>query len=101
MKNARQARLQRRMLMFERRSKRKWPERKNSLKNKLTQARKSRKMVIAENRNKKRRGRTALTHDYSMSHSPGTNMDCYASRGSFLFLPLCIYKFFNHCFLKI
>ena len=106
MENARQARLQKKMLMFERRSKRKWLERKNSLKNKLTQARKSRKMVIAENRNKKRRGRTALTHDYSMSHSPGshspgTNMDFYASRGSFLFLPLCIYKFFNHCFIKI
>ena len=99
--NARQARLKRRLLMFERRSSRKWHERKNSLQNKLAQAWKSREMVIAEKRNKNKRDRTTLTHDYSMLHSPSTNMDFYASRGSFLFLPLCIYKFFKHCFIKI
>ena len=87
--------------MFERRSSRKWHERKNSLQNKLAQARKSREMVIAEKRNKNKRDRTSLTHDYSMLHSPSINMDFYASRGSFLFLPFCIYKFFKHYFIKI
>ena len=101
MENAKQARLKRQMLMIERRSSRKWHERKNSLQNKFTQARKSRKMVIAEKREKNKKDRTTLTHDCSTLHSPGTNMDFYASRGSFLFLPLCIYKFFKHCFIKI
>ena len=45
--NAREAHLKRRTPMFEKRSKRKWHERKNSLQNKLTQA-KFRGMVIAE-----------------------------------------------------
>ena len=52
MENARQACLKRQMLKFERQSKRKWHERKNSLQNKLTQTRKSREMVIAEKREK-------------------------------------------------
>ena len=87
------------MLMFERRSGRKWHERKNSLQNKLAQARKSKEMVIVEKRNKNKRDRTTLTHDCSTLHSPGTNMDFYASRGSFLFLPHSIYKFCKHCFI--
>ncbi|XP_050290504.1 uncharacterized protein LOC126728763 [Quercus robur] len=37
-------------------------------------------MVIAEKRKKNKKNRTALTHDCSMLHSPGTNMDFYASR---------------------
>ena len=99
--NARQARLKIWLLKFKRQSSRKWHERENSLENKLAQSRKSRKVVIVEKRNKNKRDRTTLTHDYSMLHSPGTNMDFYASRGSFLFLPFCIYKFFKHCFIKI
>ena len=101
MENARQVQLKRWMLMFERLFGRKLHERKNSLQNKFTQARKSKKMIIAEKRKKNRRDRTALTHDCSTLHSPSTNMDFYTSRGSFLFLPLCIYKFFKHCFIKI
>ena len=101
MENARQARLKRQLLMFERRSSRKWHERRNSLQNKLAQSKKSRKVVIAEKKNKNKRDRTTLTHDYSMLHSPSINMDFYASRGSFLFLPFCIYKFFKHYFIKI
>ena len=77
--NAREAHLKRRMLMFEKRSKRKWHERKDSLQNKITQAR------------KKSRDRTAITHDCSLLHSPGTSMNFYVSRGSLLFLPLCTY----------
>ena len=100
MENAKQARLKRQMLMIERRSGKKWHERKNSLQNN-TQARKSRKMVIAEKRKKNKKDRTTLTHDCSTLHSPGTNMDFYASGGSFLFLPHSVYKFFKHCFIKI
>ena len=62
MENARQARLKRRMLMFERRSSKKWHERKNSLQNKLTQARKSKEMVIAEKRGKKKKTRGIEWH---------------------------------------
>ena len=50
---------------------------------------------------KRRRDRTRLTNDFPMLHSPGTNMDFYVSRDLFLFMPLCIYKFFKHCFIKI
>ena len=49
--NAREAHLKRRTPMFEKRSKRKWHERKNSLQNKLTQA-KFRGMAIAEKKKK-------------------------------------------------
>ena len=56
MENAGQACQKRWMLMFERQSRRKWHERKNSLQNKLTQARKSREMVIVEKRKKKKKG---------------------------------------------
>ncbi|XP_050273360.1 uncharacterized protein LOC126716580 isoform X2 [Quercus robur] len=37
-------------------------------------------MVIAEKRKKNKKDRTTLTHDCSTLHSPGTNMDFYASR---------------------
>ena len=49
--NASEAHLKRQTPMFEKRSKRKWHERKNSLQNKLTQA-KFRGMVIAEKKKK-------------------------------------------------
>ena len=52
-KNAREAHLKRQMLMFEKWSKSKWHERKNSLQNKVTHARKFRGMVIAEKKKKK------------------------------------------------
>ena len=49
---------------------------------------------------KKWRDRMALNHDYSLLHSPSTNMNFYVSRGLLLFLPLCTYLFFKHSFLK-
>ena len=56
--------------------------------------------LLKRGKKKKRGIEKTLTHDCSTLHSPGTNMDFYASRGSFLFLPLCIYKFFKYCFIK-
>ena len=51
--NAREARLKRWLQSFEKRTNTKWHERKNSLQNKLTQARKYRGIVIAKKKKKK------------------------------------------------
>ena len=49
--------LKRWLQIFEKRTNRKWHERKNSLENKLTQARKYRGMVIAKRKKKKKEKR--------------------------------------------
>ena len=53
--NAREARLKRWLQIFEKQTNRKWHERKNSLENKLTQARKYKGMVIAKKKKKKKK----------------------------------------------